>query len=137
MESATRTRPQIVMVEDDGDFQSILRGWLAPRFDTISFADGEELLGDLSTLRPDLIILDVNLPGPDGFKLCEKIRGDGRFAWTPILFLTGLGGNEDFLKHMQAGGTAYLTKPVDRLPLLAEIDSLLADTFESELAATD
>ena len=123
-----KNRPQIVMVDDDRDFQSILRGWLTPRYDTISLADGEELLHELSTLEPDLVVLDVGLPGPDGFKLCHKIRAESRFTQIPILFLTGMSSNRDFCKYLEVGGTAYLTKPVDRSQLLAEIHSLLAES---------
>lgn len=126
MKSMTKTKPQVVMVDDDSDFQDILRGWLAGRYDTISLADGEELLSELSTLEPDLIMLDVKLPGPDGFKLCHKIRADARFADTPILFLTGSNSNEDFCKYLEVGGSAYLNKPLERGELLRAIQGLIA-----------
>lgn len=126
MKSMTKTKPQVVMVDDDSDFQDILRGWLSGSYDTISLADGEELLSELSTLEPDLIMLDVKLPGPDGFKLCHKIRADERFADTPILFLTSSSANEDFCKYLEVGGSAYLNKPMERGELLRTIQSLIA-----------
>jgi DNA-binding response OmpR family regulator len=126
MLSQDQDRPQVLMVDDDRDFQSILRGWLAPRFDTVSLSDGEELFHELSSLEPDLVIMDVNLPGPDGFRLCRKLRSMERLVRVPVLFLTGLNANEDFLKYLEVGGTAYLTKPVERVQLLGAVEGLLA-----------
>lgn len=123
----TKTKkPQILLVDDDMDFQYILRQWLKSRYETISLSSGEELLDEVRSLDPDLIILDVRLPGPDGFKLCRRIRSDSRFAGTPILFLTASHSNEDFIKNLEVGGTAYITKPVERQRLLAEIHQLLS-----------
>lgn len=118
-------RPRLMLVEDDADFTSILRGWLAPLYDTISLRDGGEALEEAAVCRPDLVILDVTLPGPDGFAVCRKLRRDPRFASTPVLFLTGVISNGAFLKHLESGGTEYLTKPVDRRSLLAAVARLL------------
>jgi DNA-binding response OmpR family regulator len=125
-ESEIGTKPQVLMVDDDRDFQSILRGWLSPRYDTVSLTDGEELFHELAWLDPDLVILDVNLPGPDGFRLCGKLRAVERLVSVPVLFLTGMDANADFLKYLEVGGTAYLTKPVERVDLLRAVDGLVA-----------
>lgn len=121
-----KDRPHIVTVDDDPDFLFVLRGWLEPRYQMIPFSSGEALLDELPFLEPDLVIMDVRLPGPDGFKLCHRIRSDPRFAGTPILFLTASRDNEDFVRNLDAGGSAWLTKPVDRAQLLKEIRELLA-----------
>lgn len=118
-------RLKVLMVDDDRDFQLILRGWLAPRYDTISLSDGDELLEETELSEPDLIILDVSLPGLDGFRLCKRLRERSRFASVPVLFLTGFDTNEDFLKSLEVGGSAFLTKPVKRSTLLAEAARLL------------
>lgn len=122
MKSAERLR--VVVVDDDKDFQFIIRGWLSPDHDTISLGSGEGLLEELADLSPDLLILDVLMPGPSGYKLCERIRSDARFERLPVLFLTGCGSDEDFMRHMEAGGTAFLTKPVTRKQLLAKVKEL-------------
>lgn len=116
------------MVDDDRDFQTIVRGWLAPRYDVSSLSSGEGLLDELSEAKPDLLILDVRMPGPSGFDLCAKIRADTRFAEIPILFLTGCREDEDFIKNLDAGGTAFLTKPVERRKLLAMVRELVASS---------
>lgn len=125
MKNFRSERPQVVVVDDDPDFLEILRQWLSSRYDTVSLKDGAELLEELPGLEPDLVILDVNLPGPDGFRLCRRIRSEARMAGIPILFLTASRSNQDFLKNLEVGGSAYLTKPVERQRLLTEVYELI------------
>lgn len=120
-------RPRIALVEDDPDFRALVRGWLGERYDTMSFASAEEWLDDdEEALAPDLLITDVNMPGADGFALCEAVRARPGFDGLPILFLTGVDTDEGFLRGEQAGASAYLTKPVERAVLLAKVQDLLA-----------
>ena len=116
---------RIVMVDDEPDFLTIAETWLEPKYDLVSFTDGADLLSQLSALEPDLLILDVRLPGLDGFKLCRRIRADNRFASLPILFLTASHSDIDFFRNLEVGGTSYLTKPVSRKELLARVKELL------------
>jgi CheY-like chemotaxis protein len=118
-------RLRIVMVDDDQDFQLILRSWLSPEYDLVSLSSGEGLLDELAELEPDLVMLDVLMPGPNGYKLCRRIRSDRRFSDLPILFLTGCASDDDFVQHLDAGGTAYLTKPITRRQLLAKVRELV------------
>jgi CheY-like chemotaxis protein len=120
-------KPRILMVDDDSDFQDIVRKWLSPRYDHWGLINGADLLENLEASQPDLVILDVRMPGPDGFELCRRIRSDGRFAHLPILFLTGCKEDEDFIKNLDVGGTAYLTKPVERKDLLAMVQELVPE----------
>ncbi len=121
-------RPIIAWVEDDSDFQEIVREWMLPQFDLLTYKDGSEFLDDMDDILPQAIMLDVQLPGPDGFKLCRKIREDKRLANTPILFLTSCTEDLDYIKHLDVGGTAYLSKPVDREELLSMLDQLVAES---------
>lgn len=126
MKGHDEPRACIALVEDEGDFRAVLRRWLTPRYDTMSFLDAEDLLeSEPGTVEPDLIISDVVMPGLNGFKLCETLRGDPRFASVPILLLTGLDSDEGFLRGVESGADAYLTKPVERELLLAKIAELL------------
>ena len=117
---------RIVMVDDEPDFLTIARTWLEPKFEWVSFTDGADLLSHLAAHEPDLLILDVRLPGLDGFKLCRRIRGDQRFKSLPILFLTASHSDLDFFRNLEVGGTSYLTKPVSRRELVARVKELLA-----------
>lgn len=120
-------RPRVALVEDDPDFRALVRGWLAARYDTLSFGSAEEWLDDdEEALAPDLLITDVNMPGVDGFALCAALRARPGFEALPILFLTGVDTDEGFLRGEEAGASAYLTKPVERSVLLAKVEDLLA-----------
>jgi DNA-binding response OmpR family regulator len=76
-------------------------------------------------MAPDLIIMDVKLPGMNGYSLCRRIHEQKRFAGVPVLFLTGVDSDEGFLSGLDAGGASYMTKPVDRADLLARVRELL------------
>lgn len=129
----TEDRPLVVWVEDDSEFQEIVRDWLVPRYDLITFKDGGEFLDEIGEVEPALVILDIRLPGPDGFKLCRRIRSDRRLASTPILFLTACQDDIDYIKHLKVGGTAFLTKPVERKELLSTLDELILKKCEEPL----
>lgn len=118
-------RPKVLMVDDDEDFQDIVRGWISPWYDHLSLPNGEELLEKIEDTQPNLVIMDVRMPGPDGFKLCSKMRSDKRYAWIPILFLTGCKTDEDFIRNLDCGGTAFLNKPVGRKRLLSMLRELI------------
>ncbi|HVE12741.1 MAG TPA: response regulator [Elusimicrobiota bacterium] len=122
--SPMRERPRLVVVEDDDDFREILCQWLGRAYEVRALAHGESLLDELEESPADILVLDVNLPGPDGFRLCRAIRSRPRLRSVPILFLTARQGDADFLRYLEAGGTAYLTKPVERRELLARLTEL-------------
>jgi two-component system OmpR family response regulator len=118
-------RATVLLADDDRDFQKIVRDWLTPTCDISTFDNGEELADALALSEPDLIILDVRMPGPDGFTLCRRIRSDSRLSMVPVLFLTASQDDMDFVRNMEVGGTAYVTKPVRRKELLSKIEELV------------
>jgi DNA-binding response OmpR family regulator len=121
-------KPILYMVDDETDFQTIVRSWLEPQYSIVALKDGDELLGAFKTGKPDLVMLDLKLPGADGFELCRRIRETPGSERVPILFLTGSHEYSDYRKNMRAGGNAYITKPVGRRQLLAVIEELLGET---------
>ncbi|MBI3289760.1 MAG: response regulator, partial [Elusimicrobia bacterium] len=82
-------RPRILMVDDEPDFQTVIHAWLTPEYDHCALKDGEELAGALRAGVPDLVILDLHLPGADGFELCRRLRATAGLESVPVLFLTG------------------------------------------------
>lgn len=118
---------RILIVDDEPDFLTLTRDWLDKKYDVVTLTDGTELLSQLDAFEPDLLILDVRLPGPDGFKLCRQLRADRRFQSLPVLFLTASHSDLDFFRNLEVGGTSYLTKPVSRRELLAKIKELIED----------
>lgn len=115
----------VVWVEDNKDFQNIVREWLLPDYDLATYDNGEDFLDEIEGMEPDVVILDVRLPGPDGFRLCQKLRNDKRFAFVPILFLTSCNEDRDYIKYLDVGGTAFLSKPVSKKELLKTLDELV------------
>ncbi len=94
--------------------------------DTVTpFTDIDELL----SAGPDLILLDINLPGTDGFSLCSKIRSASP---VPIIFITGRNTSTDELKALTLGGDDYITKPYDVPVLLARVAAVLRRTAADE-----
>lgn len=121
----TNEKPLVVWVEDNRDYQAVVREWLITRYDVVTFENGEPFLDEIQGLTPDLVMLDVRLPGPDGFKLCRKIREDHRLRGVPILFLTSCEDDEAYIRHLDVGGTAFVNKPVNKKKLLSAIAELV------------
>jgi DNA-binding response OmpR family regulator len=119
-------RPRIVSVEDEEDVQTILRQWLTPFYDLVLLPHGEDLVDEVRLLQPDLIMLDIGLPGPDGLRLCQRLRRDTSLSMVPILIFTGRHDDESFLESIQVGASSFLLKPAEKEDLLARIEELLA-----------
>jgi CheY-like chemotaxis protein len=125
------------MVDDEKDYSVIMRSWLEPEYAFHAAANGEEFLSALLTVVPDLVIMDVYLPGADGYELVRRLHAHPGLESVPVLFLTGSKRVEDYHKGMVAGGNSYLTKPVSRPRLLAEVLSLLPQPSMQENGGSD
>jgi CheY-like chemotaxis protein len=88
--------------------------------------DGIEALDAAHRIRPDLIILDLHMPGLDGFGVIKELRLDAHFATIPIVALTASAMQGDRQRALAAGFTGYVTKPVSLRVLRAEVERLLA-----------
>lgn len=120
-------RPLLLIVEDDAEIAELLEENLrAHGLDTVAAANGVELFSTLETRRPDLILLDIMLPGEDGLTLCRRLRaGDGGVSETPIIFLSALGDLTDRVVGLELGADDYLPKPFEMRELLARIRAVL------------
>jgi DNA-binding response OmpR family regulator len=83
--------------------------------------DGEEALAQTAQTKPDLILLDVMMPGIDGFETCRRLRAQRTTAEVPVLFMTALSETTDKVKAFGAGGVDYITKPIEHEEALARI----------------
>ncbi|MDQ2692614.1 MAG: response regulator [Chloroflexota bacterium] len=86
--------------------------------------DGTEALQILEQLQPDVILLDIMLPGMDGFEICRRIRATPRLAEVPILMLTALDDRDSLLRALESGADDFLSKPVDRRELIARVRTI-------------
>jgi len=95
-------------------------------FESLAVADGSRALAAVATHRPDLLILDVGMPGIDGFEVCRRLRADGDD--TPVVFLTARDASEDRISGFVKGGDDYLTKPFSLEELVHRVRAVLRRT---------
>lgn len=120
-----RNRPLVAVVDDEVDFLALVERWLQREYRVVCYTSASDALEALPSLAPDLVLLDIHMPGGSGFALCRALRGDARTTWSPIVFLTGSRSDEDFLLHMESGGSRYLNKPISRERLLHAVADCL------------
>jgi DNA-binding response OmpR family regulator len=114
---------KILVVDDDLELLGLIGFALRQAgYLVIPAADGNAALAAFEREQPDLVILDVNLPGLDGFEVCRRIRAE---AATPIMMLTVRGTEEDQVRGLDGGADDYLTKPFSPRSLLARVWALL------------
>jgi DNA-binding response OmpR family regulator len=124
--SAAALRPVIFVVEDDEDIARLVSHNLREAgYDVQSFVSGASVLTEAVREMPALFLLDVMLPGTDGFELCRHIRQTPVLSATPIIFLTAKTGEADRVKGLELGGDDYITKPFSPRELVARIRSVL------------
>jgi two-component system phosphate regulon response regulator PhoB len=117
---------KIAVVEDESELATLIEYNLTRGgFDVRTFNGAGSTLEDLQTWQPDLIVLDVMLPGQDGFDLCRQIRQNGTLARTPVVFLTARSDEVDRVLGLEIGGDDYMTKPFSPRELVARIKAHL------------
>ena len=117
----------IVIIEDDAAIRSVLRVLLrGAGYTLIKEADrGDDGLKLVRELRPSLVLLDLMLPGLDGFTVCRRIRETKEIASTPVIMLTARSEEVDVVRGLECGADDYVTKPFSRQVLLARIRAVL------------
>ncbi len=114
--------PRILIVDDEQDSIALLLSYLEGQaFDILVALDGQDGLLKAVHGQPDLILLDVSMPGLDGFALCRLLKEDFRTRQIPVIFLSGRVGLEDKLEGFAAGGIDYITKPFSEAEALARV----------------
>jgi CheY-like chemotaxis protein len=119
-------RPKIVVIDDEADFLTEMERSLKPLYRVTTLFGSDWTHAQVAALEPDLVLLDIHMPEQDGFELCRELRADPLLAGAPIVFLTASGTNEDFRRHLRAGGTRLLNKVIDRRRLLEILAEELA-----------
>jgi len=136
-----RQRPLILVVEDDEDARAVLEELLRDRYDVEAVGDGESAVKRAKELLPDLVLLDLFLPGLDGFGALTGLRRDAKTAEVPVIFLSAQGDAETKSQGLSLGAADYLAKPFSAQELMARVDRTLRLTAQKEhfraLAQTD
>ncbi len=117
---------KILIVDDETGARAALEFLLRREgFEVRDAADGPAAIQECATFRPDLILLDIMMPGMDGFEVCRRIKATPETRLTPVVLITGLTGTEDRIMGINAGADDFLSKPIDMNELLARTRSLL------------
>ena len=116
-----------ILVVDDGKtiVKIITKKLEASSFEVIAAYDGQEAVLKARQENPDLILLDLNLPGMNGFMVCRILKFDVNFKHIPIIMFTALKSDADKWRGLEVGADAYLTKPVDLDVLVETIREML------------
>jgi DNA-binding response OmpR family regulator len=122
---------KILLVDDDPQATKLLEMLLTPRgYNTVSVNESSTAVQAAIDTAPDLIILDLMMPDPDGFKVCRMLRADSRFIFTPILIITALDDTDSRIVAYGAGADDYLIKPYNVDELASTIKYLLHEEVE-------
>ncbi len=120
--SADRATPVILVVDDDPNNMDIVTDYLSEHDYTILVAeDGESGLARAEYALPDLILLDVMMPGIDGLETCRRLKARESTRDIPVIFMTALAETGHKIKGFQAGAVDYITKPFQREEVLARV----------------
>jgi len=120
------SKPTVLIIEDDPDLQELLEYNVSSAgFLTLTSEDGERGLALAKERQPELIILDIMLPGMDGISVLKHIREDELIRNTPVLMLTAKSEEDDIVQGLERGADDYMTKPFSPKELVARIKSIL------------
>ncbi len=127
-------RPRILIVDDEVEFLEDLREYLGENgYEAVAATDGEAALSAARQQAPDLVILDVRMPGMSGLEVCRRLRQGN--ADLPVIFLSALHQDVDKVRGLETGGDDYIAKPFSAIELLARIKSLLRRAKPAEKKA--
>ena len=130
-------QPTILVVDDEADIRGLLRVFLQRAGYTVAeAATGLEVQAAVVACNPDLVLLDVMLPGRDGYDVCRLLKDDPASRHIPVLMQTALRGRTEELRALAAGADGFLSKPIDRTELLAQVKAHVpADSLDHDRAA--
>jgi signal transduction histidine kinase len=127
MNAGKESTPSILIVDDTVENLRLLAGMLTTRgFDVRPVTSGQAALDTMAHAIPDLVLLDVTMPGMDGFEVCSRLKAHPEWKEIPVIFLTALTEVSDKVKGFSVGGVDYITKPFQLEEVQARVDSQLA-----------
>ena len=119
---------KILVVDDSGAMLRSVKGWLEPKYQVVLANSGAMAIKYLSTNRPDLVLLDYEMPECDGKQTLEMIRGDEMLKDVPVMFLTGVADKQHIASVLELNPIGYMLKPPEQEKLFSAIE----DVFSGE-----
>lgn len=114
----------ILVVDDVSENLKLLLNLLRPAgYKVRPASNGAEALDAVMRKKPDLILLDIKMPGMDGFEVCKRLKADSQLKKIPIIFISGLSETDDKVKAFHAGGVDYITKPFQEEEVLMRVQT--------------
>ena len=127
---------RILVVDDDPRLLHIVQMYLAIEdFEVVTALNGEDGLREVESHSPDLVILDVMMPGMDGIEVCRRIRTNPDTAGIPVLLFSALSGDDDVERARQAGANHLITKPFNLVGLGSVVKSFFPDDAGQRVSA--
>jgi twitching motility two-component system response regulator PilG len=122
-------KKEILVVEDEESLlklQSILL--ISQGYTVNGVANGQDALARIASYKPDLVLLDIMLPGLNGFEICQRIKSNEATRHIPVIMVTAKKSSEDMAKAEQAGADSYITKPFQAAVYMKTVKSFLSET---------
>ncbi len=119
---------RILVVDDDEDTRRLIAATLQTKYEVVEAFDGLDALTKVEIAEPDFIVMDVKMPLLDGYEACRAITRNPRYRDLNVMFLSGMDDKRHIKKGYEAGGSLYLTKPIDPMRLLKNIDLYFEET---------
>ena len=126
MNPAKATRPHILVVDDEPSSIEVLAESLQAHYDVSAARNGEEAVAICDRLRPDLVLLDIVMPGLDGYEVCRRLKSSPDTSAIPVIFVTARYSVGDQVKGLEAGAIDFITKPAHELIVLARVKAHVA-----------
>jgi DNA-binding response OmpR family regulator len=127
MAKPSRTKPTVLIADDDLEILTMVRTLLRRRdLKLLEASDGDEAMRMIRENQPDLVVLDVMMPGQSGWEICKAIREDEQLKETGVVMLTGIGERLNEMTSPLYGADAYLDKPFELTALDAAVSKVLA-----------
>lgn len=113
---------RIMVVDDDDEIRHLLTTTLSTKYEVVEASNGLDALTKIDLVEPDLIIMDVKMPLMNGYQACEAIRRNPKYEKINVMFLSGMDDKDHIKKGYESGGYLYLTKPIEPMRLLKNVD---------------
>lgn len=128
-----REKPRVLVVDDQRLNLNILHGLLKDDYQVMVAISGEQGLKAAATGRPDLILLDINMPGMDGYEVCQRLKQDPVTMRIPVIFITAMAESEDETRGLEMGAADYITKPFHAAVVRARVNTQIRLKQHSDL----